>query len=480
MHRYDLAIGGKWVKAKEEKTFDVINPATMEKVGEVADGSADDAIKAVDAAYEAFPHWSSATARERSRYLRRLYELMMENQEELARIMTVEQGKPIREARGEIAYAADFLLWYSEEAPRVYGETIPSSHPDKRLFVIRQPVGVVAAITPWNFPAAMITRKLGPALAAGCTMVIKPAEQTPLTAYRLMELIEQAGIPAGVVNMVTTSVPQAVGAQWIQDPRVRKVTFTGSTEVGKEIMRQAAGTVKKVSLELGGHAPFLIFEDADLERAAEQAILSKFRNAGQTCICANRFYVQESVMADFAQVFADKVKKLKVGNGLAEETDIGPLIDGQAMAKVESHVKDAVQKGAASLAGGVPLSDLGPHFYAPTVLLGVDRGMRVTEEETFGPVAPILGFKDEQQALYRANDTRYGLAAYIHTRDLARAIRVAEGLEYGIVGVNDGVPSAAQAPFGGYKESGLGREGGHHGLEEYLETKYISIGGISV
>lgn len=475
MLHYQLYINGEWVPSGNGRTFSVTNPATGEIVGEVADATAEDVRRAVDAAHRAFPDWAARTAWDRATYLRRAYELILANQDELAELMTTEQGKPLPEAKGEVQYAASFFEWYAEEAKRIYGETIPASHPDKRIFVLRQPVGVVAAITPWNFPAAMITRKIAPALAAGCTVIIKPAEQTPLTALRLTELFQDAGIPAGVVNVVTGTDPHTIGEILLRDARVRKVTFTGSTEVGKLIMRQAADTVKKVSLELGGHAPFLVFEDADLEKAAREVLISKFRNAGQTCVCANRIFVHEKIADAFAEILVKQVEQLRMGNGMEEGVDIGPLIDGQAADKVERHVRDAVEKGARILTGGHRRSEGEVHFFEPTVLVGVTDEMLVQREETFGPVAPIIVFCDEEEAIRRANDTPYGLAAYLYTRDLARAIRVSERLEYGIVGVNDGLPSTAQAPFGGVKESGIGREGGKYGMEEFLETKYVSV-----
>jgi succinate-semialdehyde dehydrogenase/glutarate-semialdehyde dehydrogenase len=478
MRKFGLFIGGNWVPAQTNASFDVIDPATGEIVGQAADAAPDDVKKAIEAAHRAFPVWGGMTAKERSEILRKAYDLMVERKQELAETMTREQGKPLKEALGEVDYAADFFLWYSEEAKRIYGETIPASHPQKRLFVIKQPIGVVAAITPWNFPAAMITRKLGPALASGCTAIVKPAEATPLTACLLVEILHEAGVPAGAVNLVTGQNAGEIGDVLLSDERVRKVTFTGSTEVGKQIMKKAADSVKKVSLELGGHAPFLIFDDADLELAAEQVVASKFRNAGQTCICTNRVLVQEKIADAFTKVLAEKVKGLKVGHGLNEGSDIGPLINEQAVEKVEKHVRDALGKGAACVVGGKRMEQVGSLFYEPTILTGVTEEMLVTQEETFGPVAPIQVFSDEREAIKKANNTPYGLAAYLYTRDLSRAIRVAEALEYGIVGLNDGLPSAAQAPFGGFKESGLGREGGRQGIEEYLETKYISVGGI--
>ncbi|MBN2908013.1 NAD-dependent succinate-semialdehyde dehydrogenase [Polycladomyces sp. WAk] len=475
MLQYQLYINGEWVSSGNGRTFAVTNPATGEMVGEVADATAEDVRRAVEAAHRAFPDWSARTAWDRAAYLRKVYELIMAHQDELAELMTTEQGKPLPEAKGEVQYAANFFEWYAEEAKRIYGDTIPATHPDKRIFVLRQPVGVVAAITPWNFPAAMITRKIAPALAAGCTVIVKPAEQTPLTALRLAELCREAGIPAGVVNVVTGTDPRTIGEILLRDERVRKVTFTGSTEVGKLIMRQAADTVKKVSLELGGHAPFLVFEDADLEKAAREVLISKFRNAGQTCVCTNRIYVHEKISDAFAGILAEQVKQLRMGNGMEAGVDIGPLIDGQAAEKAERHVRDAVEKGARILTGGRRRSEGDVHFFEPTVLVGVTDEMLVQREETFGPVAPIAVFRDEEEAIRRANDTPYGLAAYLYTRDLARAIRVSERLEYGIVGINDGLPSTVQAPFGGMKESGIGREGGKYGLEEFLETKYVSV-----
>ncbi|MCL6577027.1 MAG: NAD-dependent succinate-semialdehyde dehydrogenase [Kyrpidia sp.] len=474
-----MYVDGQWTPAGSGKTFEVYNPATGDVVGEVADASKEDVLRAVDAAHRAFPGWAAKTAKERSEILRRAYDLMVANLDELAVIMTTEQGKPLAEAKGEIQYAADFVLWYSEEAKRVYGETIPASFPHKRILVLRQPVGVVAAITPWNFPAAMITRKIAPALAAGCTVIVKPAKQTPLTACRLVEIFEEAGMPPGVVNLITGSRAAEIADTMLADERVRKITFTGSTEVGKQLMRKAADTVKHISLELGGHAPFLVFEDADIDAAAREVAASKFRNAGQTCVCTNRVYVHESIAEPFAEALAKRAAAMKVGNGLEEGVVIGPLIDRQAAEKVEEHVRDAVQKGARVVTGGHRLSRAGTkgevHFFEPTVLLDVSDDMLVLYEETFGPVAPVQTFRDDEEAVRKANDTRYGLAAYLFTRDLSRAVRVAESLEYGIVGINDGLPSVAQAPFGGFKESGLGREGGRHGIEEFLEIKYVSL-----
>lgn len=463
-------INGEWIGEELEKT-DVYNPATGEVVDQVPKGGEREARAAVDAAHGAFPDWAAKTAYERSELLEKWYALIEEHQDELARTMTEEQGKPLKEASGEIAYSNSFIKWYAEEGKRVYGETIPASATDKRLFVIKQPVGVVAAITPWNFPAAMITRKLAPALAVGCTTVLKPSSQTPLTALKLVELAEQAGIPKGVINIVTGSSSE-ISEAWQSDSRVRKLTFTGSTEIGKQLMSGASETMKKLSLELGGHAPLIVTSDADLDLAAEQAVASKFRNGGQTCVCANRIFVAEEIEEAFTKKFADAVSKLVVGEGLNEETDIGPLIDEDAVEKVMEHIKDATEKGAKVVVGG---NRKDGQFIEPTVISGVTDNMVCMKEETFGPLAPISTFKTEDEAIERANATPYGLAAYLFTQNLTRAIKLAEKLDYGIVGVNDGGPSAAQAPFGGWKESGLGREGGHQGIEEYLETKYVSV-----
>ncbi|SMO63697.1 NAD-dependent succinate-semialdehyde dehydrogenase [Melghirimyces algeriensis] len=478
MKQYGLYIDGVWKNADQGAFFDVTNPANNEMVGQMADAGAKETRQAVDAAYRAFPDWSQKAAKERAVILERVYDKMIEQKEQMARLMTMEQGKPLAEAQGEVQYAADFFKWYAEEAKRIYGDTVPSSSPDKRIWVLRQPVGVTAAITPWNFPAAMITRKVAPALAAGCTMVVKPAEQTPLTAAFLMEIMDQAGVPAGVVNLVTGTHADIIGEALLEDKRVRKITFTGSTEVGKLLMRKAADTVKRISLELGGHAPFLVFEDADLKQAAREVLASKFRNAGQTCVCTNRVYVHHRIKEAFADILAQEVERLQVGEGLQEQVQIGPLIDEKALTKVERHVADAKEKGAKVVTGGTRITGKewdGGCFYAPTVLLDTTQEMLVEQEETFGPVLPLHGFTEEEEAVTLANDTPYGLAAYLYTHDLARAIRVSEALEYGIVGVNDGMPSTAQAPFGGVKESGLGREGGKYGIEEYLETKYVSV-----
>jgi succinate-semialdehyde dehydrogenase/glutarate-semialdehyde dehydrogenase len=433
--------------------------------------------RAIEAAATAQKAWRALTAKERQKPLRRLFDLMMEHQEDLAVIMTAEQGKPLAESKGEIAYAASFIEWFAEEGKRLYGDIIPGHQADKRILVLRQPVGVVAAITPWNFPAAMITRKAGPALAAGCTMVLKPATQTPLSALALAELAVRAGIPAGVFNVVTGSA-SAIGAEMTGNPAVRKLTFTGSTEIGKKLMVQCAGTLKKLSLELGGNAPFIVFDDADLDAAVQGAIASKYRNTGQTCVCANRLLVQEGVYDEFAAKLSAAVAKLRVGDGLKGATDQGPLIDDKAVAKVEEHVADALAKGAKVAAGGRRHS-LGRTFYEPTILTGVTPQMLVAREETFGPVAPLFKFKTEAEAIKMANDTEFGLAAYLYTRDLARSWRVSEAIEYGIVGLNTGIISTEVAPFGGVKESGTGREGSKYGILDYTEIKYVCVGGVS-
>jgi len=445
----------------------------------VADAGREDVTRAVEAAHGAFPGWAALAAPERAKLLLRAAALMLERKEELARILTSEQGKPLKEAQGEIEYAAGFVTWYAEEGKRVYGETIPASVAHKRLLVIKQPVGVVAAITPWNFPAAMVTRKIAPALAAGCPVVLKPAEQTPLTAFALFQIFEEAGFPAGVVNLITTRDPSEVGRELVENPLVRMIAFTGSTDVGKLLMRGAAAQVKRISLELGGNAPFIVFEDADLDKAVAAAVSSKFRNMGQTCICANRIYVQESILESFATKFVERVRQLKMGNGLEEGVHVGPLIDEGGFKKVCAHVEDAVAKGARILTGGAPRTD-GPfahgHFFEPTVLADVRKGMQILEEETFGPVAPLVPFRDEAEVIRAANDTRYGLAAYFYSQNVSRCIRVAEQLEYGVIGANDAMPAVPQAPFGGLKESGFGREGGREGIEEFLEVKLISLG----
>ncbi|MFQ5846569.1 MAG: NAD-dependent succinate-semialdehyde dehydrogenase [Candidatus Methylomirabilales bacterium] len=472
-------IDGQWVDASSGRTFSVHNPATGEELAAAPDAGPQDAARAVEAAHRVFPDWSALAATQRAKLLFKVRDLMLERKEALARTLTSEQGKPLVESRGEIAYAAGFVAWFAEEAKRVYGETIPASVATKRLLVIKQPIGVVAAITPWNFPAAMVTRKIAAALAAGCTVVLKPAEQTPLTAIALCKIFEEAGLPGGVVNCITTSDPGGVGRELLENPLVRMITFTGSVEVGKLLMRGASEHVKRVSLELGGHAPFIVFEDADVDKAVAGAVASKFRNMGQTCICANRMYVHESILESFAAKFVEQVKRFTLGNGLDEGVQVGPLIDEQGFKKVCTHVEDAIAKGAKVLTGGKPRTE-GPfaqgRFFEPTVLTDVRKGMRILEEETFGPVAPLISFRDEAEVIRAANDTRYGLAAYFYSQNVSRCFRVAEQLEYGIIGVNDGSPSVPQAPFGGVKESGLGREGGREGIEEFLEVKFLSLG----
>lgn len=472
---FPMYIDGKWVGDDYEVFTKIINPATKKVVGAVPTGGAFEAEQAAKAAHRAFQSWSKKTAEERSQLLMNWFQLIDKHKQEIARIMTLEQGKPLKEALGEVQYANSFISWYAEEGKRIYGETVPASHPKKRILVRKEPVGVVAAITPWNFPAAMITRKVGPALAAGCTAVVKPASQTPLTALKLVELAHEAGIPNGVLNVVTGRSSE-IGNVWLKNPRVTKITFTGSTEVGKTLMRGAAENVKKVSLELGGNAPFIVMDDANLARAAAGLVQSKFRNAGQTCICTNRVYVQEGVAAEFVRLFQSELEKLKVGNGLEEGTDIGPLIDKPAYKKVETLINDAIKKGGkVTYNGHIPANETG-YFYAPTILTDVTEDMDCMKEEIFGPLAPISTFNTEEEVIERANNTRFGLAAYVYTENLSRSFRITEQLEYGIVGLNDALPSIAQAPFGGYKESGLGREGGHFGIEEFLEVKYISIG----
>lgn len=466
-----MIINGEEV-GHELPVIEVSNPATEQVFATVPRGSSQEATLAVDAAYMAFEEWSSLSAYERSELIRNWYDLIKQKTEDLATTMTQEQGKPLSEARGEINYANGFMGWYAEEGKRIYGEIIPATQRNKRLFVHKQPVGVAAVITPWNFPAAMITRKVGPALAAGCTVVIKPAGQTPLTAIKLVQLAKQAGIPDGVVNIVTGD-SKKIGEAWLQDKRVRKLTFTGSTEVGKTLMQGAAETMKKVSLELGGHAPAIVMEDCDMDKAVAGVLAAKFRNAGQTCVCINRVYVHESIAKQFTDKLVEAAKLLKVGNGLDEGVDIGPLINASAVEKVQQHVDDGRSKGAAVKLGGAQKSGL---FFEPTIMTNITDDMICMQEETFGPVLPISTFSTEEEAIQRANDSIYGLAAYVFTENITRGIRITEKLEYGIIGLNDGLPSTPQAPFGGFKQSGLGREGGHQGIEEYVEVKYVSLG----
>jgi len=469
-------VAGKWIEATAGQSIAVTNPATGERVGNVPRLGTAATREAIEAAREAQVEWAARTAKERSVILRRWFELMMANQDDLGLILTLEQGKPLAEAKGEIAYGASFIEWFAEEARRVYGDIIPGHQRDKRIMVLKQPIGVVGAITPWNFPNAMITRKAGPALAAGCAMVLKPASQTPFSAIALAVLAERAGIPAGVFCVLTGSASE-IGAEMTANPIVRKITFTGSTEIGAQLFAQSAPTIKKLGLELGGNAPFIVFDDADLDAAVEGALIAKFRNNGQTCVCANRIYVQEGVYDAFAQKLSAAVSKLKVGNGLDEGVVLGPLIDDKAVAKVEEHIADAVDKGAQVALGGKPHA-LGGTFFETTILTGVTPQMAVAREETFGPLAPLFAFKDEADVIAQANDTEFGLASYFYARDLARVWRVAEALEYGMVGVNTGLISTAEAPFGGVKSSGLGREGSKYGIEEFTEIKYVCLGGI--
>jgi succinate-semialdehyde dehydrogenase/glutarate-semialdehyde dehydrogenase len=466
-------IAGEWRPAA--RTFPVRNPATGETLAEVADCGAEEGRRAVAAAVEAFPAWKAMPGAERAKVMRRWNDLILEQAEPIARTMTLEMGKPIVESRGEVKYTASFVDYYAESARRIGGELLPAPFAHKRFLVRHEPVGPAYGITPWNFPAGMVTRKAAPALAAGCPFVLKPAEQSPLTALLLAQLWDQAGGPKGTFQVLPALDPVPLSQVFFSDDRIRKLTFTGSTEVGRLLYAQAAQTLKRVSLELGGNAPFLVFEDADMDKAAKEVVFSKFRNTGQTCICTNRVFVQDKVQPRFTEAFSDLTRSLKVGDPMLEETQVGPLVDAEGYAKVRAAVEDAVSKGARVAVGGEPRGGL---FYAPTVLTGVRRGMRVLDEETFGPVAPVAPFRDETEAVAFANATNYGLAAYLWTRDLARAFRVSEALEYGLVGVNDGVPSAMapQAPFGGMKDSGIGREGGHWGLDEYLEVKLVSFG----
>ncbi len=474
--RQQCYVDGDWRNARSGDVIEVTDPATGDIIATVPDCGATETREAIVAAERALPAWRAVTAKARATILRRFADLMIEHSDDLAKILTLEQGKPLTEAAGEIAYAASFMEWFGEEAKRVYGDTIPGHAEDRRIVVMKQPVGVIASITPWNFPSAMITRKIGPALAVGCTAVCKPASQTPLSALVLGEIGERAGLPAGVLNVLTGSA-SAIGGELTGNPVVRKVTFTGSTEVGKVLLAQCAGTVKKVSMELGGNAPFIVFDDADLDAAVDGAMASKYRNTGQTCVCANRMLVHDDVYDEFAGKLADAVSKLNVGHGATDNVHQGPLIDIAAVEKVEEHIADAVAQGAEVAVGGQRHA-LGGTFFEPTVITGVTREMKVASEETFGPLAPLFRFSSEEEAIAMANDTEFGLAAYFYTRDLGRSLRVAEALEYGIVGLNTGIISTEVAPFGGVKESGMGREGSRYGVDDYLEIKYLCIAGV--
>ena len=475
-YRDKCYINGEWVSADSGETISVNNPATLEEIGTVPKCETAETRRAIEAANTAWPEWKAKSARQRSDILRKWFDLMIENKEELAQMMTVEQGKPINESRGEIGYGASFVEWFSEEAKRVYGDTIPDPMTDRRIVVLKQPVGVVASITPWNFPNAMITRKCAPALAVGCPVVIKPASQTPFSALALAVLAEEAGFPKGILNVITGKA-SAIGDELATNPIVRKLSFTGSTEIGKVLLEKCSGTVKKVSMELGGHAPFIVFDDANIDDAVAGAMQSKFRNTGQTCVCANRIYVQENVNDEFCKKFVEAVSKMKVGDGLNEENSSGPMIDEHSLSKVEEHVEDAVACGAKVAIGGAKHS-LGLNFYQPTILTGVTPEAKITTEETFGPVAPVYKFKDENEVIDLANNSPYGLASYFYSRDIGRIWRVAEALEYGMVGVNTGLTSKAEAPFGGIKESGLGREGSKYGIDDFIEIKYINMCGL--
>ena len=465
-------VAGEWMDAPDGATFDVMNPARGDVIAKVADMGRAQVSRAIDAAEAAMKDWAARPAKERAQVMRKWYDLMMQNQDDLGTIMTAEQGKPLAEAKGEVAYGASFIEWFGEEAKRVYGETIPGHQADKRLTVIRQPIGVVGSITPWNFPNAMIARKAGPALAVGCGFVARPARETPLSALAMAVLGERAGLPKGILSVVTSSKSSDVGKEFCENPKVRKLTFTGSTEVGRILLRQAADQVMKCSMELGGNAPFIVFDDADLDAAVEGAMASKFRNNGQTCVCANRIYVQAGVYDAFAEKLAAAVAKLKVGDGLEDGVTTGPLINQDAVDKVQEHIRDIKDNGGQVLTGGKSMEGL---FFEPTVVTGVTDSMKVATEETFGPLAPLFKFDTEEEAIAKANDTIFGLASYFYARDIGRITRVQEGLEYGIVGVNTGLISTEVAPFGGVKQSGLGREGSHHGIDDYLEMKYICL-----
>jgi len=474
LFREDAYIDGRWCGADSGATITVTNPGNGETLGRAPNMGAAETARAIAAAEAALPAWRALTAGARAKILRKLYDLMMANQDALAELMTREQGKPLTEAKGEIAYAAGFVEWFAEEGKRAYGEVVPAHAADKRILVLKQPIGVVAAITPWNFPSAMITRKLAPALAAGCTVVLKPASATPYSALALAVLAEEAGVPAGVFNVVTGSA-RAIAGEMTRNPVVQKISFTGSTEIGRELMRDSAETIKKLSLELGGNAPFLVFDDADIDAAVDGALVSKFRNGGQTCVCTNRFYVQDGVYDEFVRKLSARVAKLKVGYGLDAGTEVGPLIDAKAVTKVEEHLQDAVAGGAKVLVGG-ERSSLGESYFLPTVISDVTAEMKIAREETFGPLAGVIRFKDEAEAIRQANDSEYGLASYFYARDISRVWRVAEALEAGMVGINTGLISTEVAPFGGVKQSGLGREGSRHGLDDYMEIKYLCMG----
>lgn len=475
-----MFINGQWCEAQDGSRFIVTNPANGDTIGDVPNGGKKDVIAAINAAAIAFKSWSKTSAYQRSAFLYRAHSLMIERKEHLAQTMTSEQGKPLKAARNEVQYGADFLLWYAEEAKRIYGETIPAPRGDQRFIVQQHPVGVVAAVTPWNYPISMLTRKISPALAAGCTIVLKPAEATPLCAIEMFKIFEEAGLPAGVLNLVTAENPAPIGEEFVSNPKIAKLTFTGSTNVGKMLAQGAAANMKRVSMELGGHAPFIVFDDADPEHAAKGLSLVKFLNTGQACISPNRIFVHKSNVDAFTETLRARVERMRGGNGMEDGVNIGPLVGPGAVEKVERQVQDALSKGADLVCGGHRLLDNGldkGHFYAPTVLANVTEDMLIYREETFGPVAPILTFDTEEEVLERANDTNYGLAAYVYTPNLSRAFRMYEGLNFGIIGINDINPTAAAAPFGGMKESGLGREGGHEGIAEYLETK---LGGFSI
>jgi succinate-semialdehyde dehydrogenase/glutarate-semialdehyde dehydrogenase len=477
LFRQAALVGETWIEADPQNSIEVNNPATGEIIGRVPKLGAAETKAAIETAARVQKEWAARTAKERAGILRRWFELMIENKDDLGQILTIEQGKPLAEATGEIVYGASFIEWFAEEGRRVYGDLVPGHQKDKRILVMKQPIGVVAAITPWNFPNAMITRKAGPAFAAGCAMVLKPAAQTPYSAIAIAVLAERAGMPKGLFSVITGSARE-IGAEMTSNPTVRKLTFTGSTEVGAELYRQSAATIKKLGLELGGNAPFIVFDDADLDAAVEGALIAKFRNNGQTCVCANRLYVQDGVYEAFSQKLAAAVAKLKIGNGMEDGVILGPLIDKPALDKVEEHVADAVSKGARVIQGGKRHA-LGGSFFEATVLTDVTKAMAVAREETFGPVAPLFRFKDEADVIHQANDTEFGLASYFYAKDLARVFRVAEALEYGMVGVNTGLISTAEAPFGGVKLSGLGREGSKYGIEEFMEIKYVCLGGIA-